>query len=64
MGDIADMMIGGDLCQQCGVPLTNSLGDFPQFCPDCKPRKKRKKKRRRRNKPDISAPVVSKEGAE
>lgn len=36
MGDIADMMLDGTLCEGCGVALENSLGDFPQRCDDCK----------------------------
>lgn len=35
MGEIADMMLDGTLCESCGVVLENSLGDFPQKCPDC-----------------------------
>ncbi len=35
MGEIAEMMLDGTLCQCCGVYLRDSLGDFPQSCPDC-----------------------------
>lgn len=35
MGEIAEMMLDGTLCSQCGVLLENSLGDFPQTCPAC-----------------------------
>ena len=36
MGEIADMMLDGTLCEGCGVYLENSLGDFPQRCRDCR----------------------------
>jgi len=36
MGEIADMMLDGTLCEGCGVYLRNSLGSFPQRCNDCK----------------------------
>lgn len=32
MGEIADSMIYGEACNMCGVPLEDSLGEFPQFC--------------------------------
>ena len=36
MGEIADMMLDGTLCQQCG----GDIGDrktpgYPRYCPDC-----------------------------
>lgn len=34
MGDIADAMIGGTLCQGCGVYIG---AGFPSFCGSCKP---------------------------
>jgi hypothetical protein len=51
MGDIADMMIEGDACQQCGVPfLDGESPGYPRKCEDCKrdesktkPRKKKKR---------------------
>lgn len=36
MGEVADMILDGKLCQICGVYLEKSMGDFPQSCPDCK----------------------------
>lgn len=33
MGEIADMMVEGDLCQGCGVCILN-LG-FGRYCADC-----------------------------
>jgi hypothetical protein len=36
MGEIADMMLDGTLCQCCGVYIGDvSLGDFPQYCESC-----------------------------
>lgn len=34
MGDIADMMLDGTLCEQCGVYLGNAV-DHPRLCPGC-----------------------------
>jgi len=34
MGDIADMMLDGTLCQGCGEYL-DRIGGFPQFCVSC-----------------------------
>ncbi len=39
MGDIADMMMDGDLCAGCGglVDDEASAGDgVPRYCPDCR----------------------------
>ena len=36
MGDIADMILEGILCQCCGLYLEDSDGPFPQYCEDCK----------------------------
>ena len=35
MGDIADMMLEGDLCQECGEYMPHSMG-FPRTCKGCK----------------------------
>jgi hypothetical protein len=35
MGDVADMMLDGTLCEGCGVYLEHSLGEFPQRCGSC-----------------------------
>lgn len=45
MGDIADMMIEGDLCGTCGEAFEDSGDGFPRYCssacnPDPKPDKK------------------------
>ena len=34
MGDIADMMIDGTLCEQCGAALGEGDG-YPRKCKDC-----------------------------
>ena len=35
MGDIADMMINGDLCEGCGVYLEGDGEGFPRYCTSC-----------------------------
>ncbi len=35
MGDTADLMLDGTLCEGCGVYLEDSLGSFPQRCLYC-----------------------------
>ena len=36
MGDIADMMIEGAMCQQCGEIIGDGIGDgYPVICEDC-----------------------------
>jgi predicted amidophosphoribosyltransferase len=35
MGDVAEMMLDGTLCQCCGDYLEDSPGGFPMYCPDC-----------------------------
>ena len=35
MGDIADMMIEGDLCAGCGVYLPGDGDGIPRYCRDC-----------------------------
>ena len=32
MGDIADMMIGGDLCEMCGMVLDGEGYGIPRYC--------------------------------
>jgi Zn finger protein HypA/HybF involved in hydrogenase expression len=36
MGDIADMMIDGTLCEGCGVYIEGSGAGFPRRCGACK----------------------------
>jgi hypothetical protein len=33
MGDIADLMLNGEMCQGCGDAISNE--GFPGFCYDC-----------------------------
>ena len=35
MGEMADYMINGDDCQQCGMPLEDEGEGFPRSCTDC-----------------------------
>lgn len=35
MGDVAEMMIDGTLCQGCGVFLNDEAPGHPCFCADC-----------------------------
>ena len=32
MGEIADMMIGGEMCEACGVFLGGEASGFPRYC--------------------------------
>ena len=41
MGEIADMMIEGTLCEGCGVYIGNATG-FTRRCSDCNPSKSNK----------------------
>ncbi|KKN77930.1 hypothetical protein LCGC14_0354950 [marine sediment metagenome] len=36
MGDIADMMLDGTLCEGCGEYLGTDAG-YPQYCAGCEP---------------------------
>ena len=45
MGEIADAMIDGELCQECGVYIGPATG-YPRSCSDCKPRKRKRKKKK------------------
>ena len=35
MGDIADMMLDGTLCEGCGVFMDGEAPDYPRLCSDC-----------------------------
>ena len=45
MGDIAEMMLDGTLCQVCGAAMQD-VGDgfeapgYPRTCEDCKPKRR------------------------
>ena len=43
MGDIADMMLEGTLCEGCGVYLHGPASGFPRRCRDCRPSKAEQK---------------------
>lgn len=32
MGDIADAMINGEMCEMCGVPLEGEAYGIPRYC--------------------------------
>jgi len=36
MGEIADMMLDGTLCQTCGTFIDNPC-DYPRYCAGCQP---------------------------
>lgn len=35
MGEIANMMVDGVLCQQCGVLVDGDVPGYPRYCEDC-----------------------------
>jgi hypothetical protein len=35
MGDIADLMVNGDICEGCGVELEGEGGGYPRRCVGC-----------------------------
>ena len=37
MGEIAEMMLDGTLCEGCGEFLDNGSPGFPQYCAGCRP---------------------------
>lgn len=42
MGEIADLVLSGLLCQMCGTLMDDHLEPgYPRTCDDCKPRRKR-----------------------
>lgn len=53
MGEIAEMMLDGELCACCGVHLKGEAEGFARYCSSCSPdfeEKPAKKKRRKRTK--------------
>ncbi len=59
MGEIADMMLDGTLCECCGVYIDYGDADgFPRYCEGCKqyaseetrPKRKRRRRRKKRKK--------------
>jgi hypothetical protein len=49
MGEIAEMVLEGVLCEQCGCLIDGLESGYPRKCEDCeaesKPKKRRKKAR-------------------
>ena len=45
MGEIAEMMLDGTLCEECGVYIDRPSDDFglPRKCRDCSPKRKKRK---------------------
>lgn len=35
MGEIAEGIINGELCQDCQLPLSGEAPGFPRLCEDC-----------------------------
>lgn len=35
MGEIADMILMGFICQQCGMPIDGDAIGFPRCCEEC-----------------------------
>lgn len=44
MGEIADMMIDGTLCEWCGCYVGEATG-YPRKCPDCRAEAKKERKK-------------------
>lgn len=44
MGKIADNMLIGLLCDQCGSFIDGTFPGYPRSCDDCKPKRKNKNK--------------------
>lgn len=52
MGDAADMVLDGDVCQECGQWIEDGGSGFPQSCRDCikdEERENKLKKKRKKN---------------
>jgi hypothetical protein len=43
MGEIADMILDGTLCEQCGAPTSDDMESVgcPQLCEDCQEEEER-----------------------
>ena len=55
MGDIADMMLDGTLCEVCGEFIDDDEGGYPRRCAACSqeepPEKKKKNNKKKKAKP-------------
>ena len=49
MGELADYILNGDDCQECGMHIGNGDG-FPRSCEGCEPKTKPKRTKKRKNK--------------
>lgn len=45
MGEIAEMILDGTLCQVCGGLVDGETPDFPRPCEDCKKETKKRRKK-------------------
>jgi hypothetical protein len=43
MGDIADMLLDGTLCEICGEYIDDEEGGFPRLCASCKQDQKKER---------------------
>lgn len=46
MGEIADMMLDGTLCSQCGTFISMEPSGIPTLCPDCERETKEEAKKK------------------
>lgn len=47
MGELAEYILNGDDCQECGQYIGDGDG-FPRSCSDCQPQPKQRKRKRRK----------------
>lgn len=59
MGEIADMMLDGTLCEGCGEHLGSDAG-FPQYCAGCEPDRTAETLRTNVGPPKVSCPDCGK----
>lgn len=61
MGEIAEMMLDGTLCEGCGVYLDGDADGYPRCCPDCARERRRAAKQstetHKRSTPKVSCPT-------
>jgi hypothetical protein len=51
MGETAEMMLEGILCQQCGTYIESESYGVPRYCSDCKPKNKSRMDKTKQGKP-------------
>ncbi len=64
MGEIAEMMLEGTLCQDCGGAVEHSAGDFPQSCEDCFLKARKKKDKKKEDRGEFAMKKLKEEGFE